>query len=684
MRPVTCWLKMTSNAPSPRKRLTAQRGSKRYDRETAKSLIVELVREGRTITSAVEQMKYSRKTYELWRREDADFAKRIDAARQLRAGGRSEDVVRGERLGFAEWRKKYLRIDTPWHAMQWVDLLEGRDPRDLHTAQTFEQGKRNRILVNTPPFHGKSVTLTIDYAVYRLCLDPSFRILVISAGQELAADFLYGIKQRLTSPDFIELQKAYAPDGGWESTAESWTERRIVFGTQVRSSGHKQFHEKDANVLALGMRSKVYGRRADLVIVDDGVDTTNVNEHAKQLKWLRTMVESRLEAGGKLIVIGTRVAPIDLYSELRNPENYGNGVVPWTYLASPAILEEADDPADHVTLWPRAGMPWVAEEDRASGDECLCGQYECSDGFGDGTFARWDGPHLEAGPRASSSATEWALIYQQSSVAENATFPEHAIQKATNRQRICGRLQADKVGHPLGGMHDKYVIAGCDPAIKGFAAMVIYAVDRQTRKRFVLDAVNMKAPTARELKNRMQELTEHYSINEWRVEKTGLLQFFTQDAEFRSWFASRGVRFTEHLTGQNKWDWAFGVSSMAPLFGEYDKAWDRERNAAYDGWRTITEPLIEMPKPNQEAMKALVHQLLIWTPELDPGKVPCDLVMALWFAETGAREVLGMGQTGNVIAFSRGNRFVSPNRQKNRQRISLADYRTNTNGGVQG
>ena len=358
--------------------------------------------------------------------------------------------------------------------------------------------------------NGKSVALTIHYSVYRLCMDPGFRILIISAGSELAKDFLFGIKQILSSPDFIDLQKTYAPEGGWETTAESWTETRIVFGTAVRAQSNKAFHEKDANVLALGMRSKVYGRRADLIIVDDGVDTTNVSEHAKQLKWLRGMVESRLEAGGKLLVIGTRVSPVDLYSELRKPENYANGRVPWTYLASPAILEEGERPEDHKTLWPWADAPWVSPEDAAM-DECLCeNTAECSAGFDteDGRkFPRWDGIHLENGPRASNNNTDWALIFQQSSVADDATFPEYAVQRAVNGSRQAGLLKANTVGHPPLGMNGMYVIAGLDPAIKGFAGMVVVAVDRETKMRYLLNAWNMKAPTAAELKQKMREVT---------------------------------------------------------------------------------------------------------------------------------------------------------------------------------
>lgn len=647
---------------------------KKLTPEAARDRFIEHIENGMSINPALEEVGYARKTYEGWRRKHPEFAVKVDQARQLRSPERG--VERGERMGFAEWRRKYLKTETYWHQLQWIDLLEGRDPRNLHEAQTFVKGKRNRLIVNVPPFHAKSATLSMDYVTYRLCMDPSFRVLLISAGSELAKDFLFGVKQRLTDPAYLDLQLAYAPEGGWEATSESWTESKIVFSKELRSSGGAAFHEKDANVMALGMRSKVYGRRADLVIVDDGVDSTNVSEHAKQMRWLRQMVESRLEAGGKLLVIGTRVASVDLYSELMKPENYGNGIVPWTYFASPAILVEGKTPDEHETLWPYAQVPWVRPED-AELDECLCERRECSDGYlldGQRVFARWDGVHLERGPRDANSASDWALIYQQKAVPENSTFPEHAIMKATNGARLCGRLEAGKLGHPLEGMHDKYVIAGLDPSIKGFAGMVVMAVHKETQKRYVLAAINMRAPTAEELKTRMKELTVDYGIHEWRVEKTGLLQFFTQDAALRTWFQQRGVRFTEHLTGQNKWDAGFGVSSMASLFGEYDKPWDAEKMK--DDWRTITEPLIELPRHNQEGMKALVHQLIIWTPDLDPKKVPCDLVMALWFANTGAREFLGVGRNGNVISFGQRNKFQSPKAQKNRMRVSLADFQS--------
>jgi hypothetical protein len=647
----------------------ANRGTRpvRLTTEAAKNAFVEHIKTGMTVASALDKIGYAQKTYEEWRRKDADFKARVDQARQLR---KPRDDRKGGWMSFAAWRKKYLHQDTYWHQHQWIDVLEGRDPRELHPSQIFEPGNRNRLLINVPPEHAKTTTISTEYVAYRLCMDPSYRAVVISAGEGLAKSIVYDVQQILTSPEYIDLQLDYAPDGGWEATAHSWTATQITFGSEHRAQGVQETHQKDPNLLALGMGSKIYGRRIDLVIADDCVDTTNVSQYAKQITWLRKMVESRVSAKGRIVVVGTRIASVDLYSELRKPENYANGRSPWTYFASPAILEEGETPERHVTLWPKASYPLIKQEELDAGDVCICNNPDCAIPDGDGLYPKWDGVHLELGPRSSNNNSDWALVYQQKSVAENATFPEHAIQKATNSLRLCGRLEADRAGHPFTGMHDKYIIGGCDPAISGFAGLVVIAVDRNTQKRYVLTAVNLKGPTTKELQDRMKELTEFYGIHEWRVEKTGLLKFFTQHAEFRQWFQTRGVRFTEHETGSNKWDSGFGVSSMASLLGEYDKAWDN----ANGEWRTITEPLIEFPRSHQEGMKALIHQLIIWTPELNPAKVPCDLVMALWFANTGAREHLGIGRSGNVISFGRNNKFVSP-RQKNHQRVSLADYR---------
>ena len=185
-----------------------------YTMEAAKARLIELVQDGLTIEAALERVGRTRKAYEAWRRNDKPFAGKVDQARQLR--GR-KDAVRGEKLPFEEWREKYLHVKTFWHQQQWVDMIEGREPRDLHPAQTYQKNSANRILINVPPFHAKTQTISVEYAVYRLCMDPSFRILLISAGSELAKRVVpqvcsgdlvcAGISARCSGEEFFDVQR---------------------------------------------------------------------------------------------------------------------------------------------------------------------------------------------------------------------------------------------------------------------------------------------------------------------------------------------------------------------------------------------------------------------------------------------------------------------------------------------
>jgi hypothetical protein len=121
-----------------------------------------------------------------------------------------------------------------------------------------------------------------------------------------------------------------------------------------------------------------------------------------------------------------------------------------------------------------------------------------------------------------------------------------------------------------------------------------------------------------------------YSPSEWIIEKNAFQAFLTQDEGIRIFLAGRGVVLREHHTGSNKWDSGFGVASMATLFGTKQADGKHHR-----------DNLIHLPSDQTENIKALVEQLITWTPTTK-GKT--DIVMALWFCEIRAREMLNYGQ----------------------------------------
>jgi hypothetical protein len=577
--------------------------------DIAKRIILGCVAEGMTIEAATASAGKSIKTYEYYRRTDKIFADKVDRTRlglkdKQFAGGDVHDI------DFVEFRQRFLHSQTFEHQKNIVDVIEGREPGWLHPSMKFEKGlANNRILVNIPPNHAKSITITVDYVTWMVARNPNFRVLIVSQTQRLAADFLYAIKQRLTHPVYEELQSAYAAGVGFNSKTASWQATRVTFGDELRESS-----EKDPNIEAVGIGGQIYGKRADMIIVDDAVTLSNANDFERQIKWLTQDVRSRLNPTGKLIIIGTRVASVDLYRELRQEDRYPGGLVPWTYLAMPALLETDEDPDKWVTLWPASDAPFDGQEEIDKNE--------------DGLYPRWSGRNLYNERQAMDTQT-WALVYQQQDVSENSAFDPVCVRGSIDGMRKSGPLVAGNPGHPrdLGGYS---IICGLDPAMIGDTAAICYAIDRNTNKRYIVDAIKITRPSPADIRDLIFNWTSLYGPSEWIVERNAFQSFLTQDEGIRQHLASRGVLLREHHTGNNKWDAGFGVASMSTLFG----------TKQHDG-KHHRDNLIHLPSDQTENVKALIEQLITWTPTTK-GKT--DLVMALWFCEIRAREMLNYGQ----------------------------------------
>lgn len=307
----------------------------------AKEELIRLVGQGKSIVDALKIVGKSRKTYEYYRRTDPEFVEKVERQKILVSRDKG-DVVKTEVPDFPEFTEKYFGQKLFPHQLQWFDLLEGREPRELHPSMTYEPGRESRIIVNTPPGHAKSTTITVNYVLWRIIKNPDIKIIVVSKAQRLAEQFLLQIKERLTNPEYDQLQADFAPGGGWKDGSVSWKANQFYISGRGSEA-------KDPTVQAIGMRGQVYGARSDLIIVDDAVDNTNVSEYDKQIDWLLGIVGSRLAPRtGRLLVVGTRISSKDLYSELRDPTRYYGGKQPWSYLLQPAVLEFAELSLIHI------------------------------------------------------------------------------------------------------------------------------------------------------------------------------------------------------------------------------------------------------------------------------------------------------------------------------------------------
>jgi hypothetical protein len=252
------------------------------------------------------------------------------------------------------------------------------------------------------------------------------------------------------------------------------------------------------------------------------------------------------------------------------------------------------------------------------------------------------------------SPRNWALVYMQEQVVDDAIFPQKAVLGSVDDARSPGPMPPGTAQGRPRGIEGCYVVGGFDPAVTGNSAAVVIAMDRSTGVRWVLDV--WTSPTKPdEIFDKIKEWTVKYKMNEWRIEKNAMNLMVTQNLEIRQFLASRGCRLSEHFTGSNKWDADFGVASMSMLF---------------DGWEK-KQQLIRLPKKSAEGVRSLIEQLTTWEPQ-SPGrktKRKTDCVMALWFAEIRCRELVEI--ISRAPQHHQNNPYVSERDKERRAVIDL-------------
>jgi len=604
-------------------------GVQSVPKDEAQAKVLALLEQGATITAAMAAVGRQDTAFRQWSMQDPDFKDKADKAR-LAGKGIKAELSELKTLAFPEFSEQFLDSKLFEHQLNWIDLMEGRQPSWNPRGMTYEPGDPNRVLINVPPEHAKSTTITINYVTCKIVQNPNCRVIIVSKTQGMARKFLGAIKTRLSHPAYMRLQTAFGPNGGYKADATQWSADMIYLGTG-RDSG-----EKDPTVQALGFGSQIYGARADLIILDDVVMGSNAHEWEKQIEWLQKEVITRLGRHGKLVIVGTRVSPIDMYKMIRDGGQWTGGKTPFTYCAMPAVLEFDEDPKKWKTLWPATDQQ----------------ESDLDDALENGLYPKWDGPSLFK-RRSEVAPSVWAMVYQQEDVQEDSIFSPTCVAGSVNGMRKRGPLKAGTPGHPK-NIDSLYTVIGLDPAMSGATGAVVVSYNRADGRVYVLDCINMTEPTPAKIQNLIEDWVERYKPQELRIEINAHQKAYALDDVLRNYLASHGCQLNSHYTGKNKWDVSFGVASMATLFGNTRDGRFQDNN------------LIELPSnEGSEGLKTLVQELITWKPDT---KNPTDCVMALWFAIIRVREL--MQRSSNVGQFAQ-NRWATQAQINQRQSINL-------------
>jgi hypothetical protein len=606
-------------------------GVQSVPKDEAQAKVLALLEQGSTITAAMAAVGRNDTTFRQWSMVDEDFKEKADKAR-LAGKGIKADLADLKDMPFPAFSEQFLDSRLFSHQLNWIDLIEGREPSWMPEGMTYEPGDPNRVLINVPPEHAKSTTITTNYVTYRIVTNPNARVIIVSKTQGMARKFLGAIKTRLSHPAYMKLQTAFGPNGGYKADATQWSADMIYLGTG-RDSG-----EKDPTVQALGFGSQIYGARADLIILDDVVMGSNAHEWEKQIEWLQKEVITRLGRHGKLVIVGTRVSPIDLYKMIRSGDQWTGGKTPFTYCAMPAVLEFDENPTKWKTLWPATDQQ----------------ENDLDDILENGLYPKWEGPSLFK-RRSEVAPSVWAMVYQQEDVESDSIFPPAAIAGCVNSMRKRGPLKPDTPGHPR-RIEGTYTVIGLDPAMAGATAAVVATYNKADGRIYLLDCINMTEPTPAKIQTLLEEWIIKYKPQELRIEINAHQKAYVLDDVLRDFCTIHGCQLKPHYTSKNKWDSNFGVASMAALFGTIKDERFQDNN------------LIELPSnEGSEGLKSLVQQLITWKPDT---RNPTDCVMALWFVIIRIREL--MQQSGLGVKYQQ-NRWATRSQRSSRGTINLDD-----------
>ena len=165
-------------------------------------------------------------------------------------------------------------------------------------------GKRKRIILNTPPQHGKSRACAVEFPTWLLGRNPELRIAVTSYGQHLCDKSSRQARNRVETADFKFLFPNFAPEPShW--TVSDW-------GTTA-----------GGNYKAVGVGGSLTGFSVDCLIIDDAhkdeKEARSITMRDAVWDWFLTVAMTRLSPNAIIVLIGTRWHPDDICGRLLDP-----------------------------------------------------------------------------------------------------------------------------------------------------------------------------------------------------------------------------------------------------------------------------------------------------------------------------------------------------------------------------
>ena len=159
--------------------------------------------------------------------------------------------------------------------------------------------RNDRAVIWTHTEAGKSSLISVGRVLYEIGKNPGIRILILSSTAGAAKKLIKAQKNYIEqSPEYRLVFPNVVPDKS--DTTGMWRNDAYIVRRKVTTA-------KDPTVQACGYGGNVLGGRYDLIIIDDYLDAENTHtddSREKYYRWLKSTIESRLTAHGRLWFIG--------------------------------------------------------------------------------------------------------------------------------------------------------------------------------------------------------------------------------------------------------------------------------------------------------------------------------------------------------------------------------------------
>jgi hypothetical protein len=187
------------------------------------------------------------------------------------------------------------------------------------------------LMINVPPGHWKSVIFSVAMPLYEVVCNRAIKIILISRSAELATQWTRNIVSVMVEDAFVRAFGKFAPTTKGESM---W---QVGVGSIRVNPGGSEF-----TILSRGAQTQIFGRRADLIIVDDPTNTDIARselEGGREFTRFKMEAMTRQAAASKVVIVGQRLGARDFFGRVLD------------------LRDEYDKPLFHVERYP-AVLRW--------------------------------------------------------------------------------------------------------------------------------------------------------------------------------------------------------------------------------------------------------------------------------------------------------------------------------------